>query len=139
MREIKSEIIQGDCLDALKTYSDATFDLIVTSPPYADRRKHTYGGISPEKYVAWFMPRSEQFFRVLKPSGTFILNIKEKAEAGERHTFVLELILSLRKQGWLWTEEFIWHKKIATLANGQIGFGMRGNAVYSSIKRGISK
>lgn len=111
MREIKSEIIQGDCLDALKTYSDATFDLIVTSPPYADRRKHTYGGISPEKYVAWFMPRSEQFFRVLKPSGTFVLNIKEKAEAGERHTFVLELILSLRKQGWLWTEEFIWHKK----------------------------
>ena len=49
--------------------------------------------------------------RVLKPSGTFILNIKEKAENGERHTYVLELILALRKQGWLWTEEFIWHKK----------------------------
>ena len=57
------------------------------------------------------MPRSEQFLRVLKPTGTFILNIKEKAENGERHTFVIELILALRKQGWLWTEEFIWHKK----------------------------
>jgi len=55
--------------------------------------------------------KSEQFFRVLKPSGTFILNIKEKAENGERHTYVLELILALKKQGWLWTEEFIWHKK----------------------------
>ncbi len=90
---------------------DNTFDLIVTSPPYADRRKHTYGGVAPEKYVEWFLPRSEQFLRVLKPTGTFILNIKEKAENGERHTFVLELILALRKQGWLWTEEFIWHKK----------------------------
>jgi len=48
---------------------------------------------------------------VLKPTGTFILNIKEKADGGERNTYVLELILSLRKQGWIWTEEFIWHKK----------------------------
>jgi len=39
------------------------------------------------------------------------LNIKEKAVNGERHTYVLELILALRKQGWRWTEEYIWHKK----------------------------
>jgi len=111
MREIKAEIKQGDCLNVLSDYADNTFDLIVTSPPYADKRKNTYGGIAPEKYVEWFLPRSEQSLRVLKPTGTFILNIKEKAENGERHTFVLELILALRKQGWLWTEEFIWQKK----------------------------
>lgn len=111
MKEIRSEIIRGDCLAVLERFPANAFDLIVTSPPYADRRKNTYGGVSPEKYVEWFIPRSQQFLRVLKPSGTFILNIKEKAENGERHTFVLELILALRKQGWLWTEEFIWHKK----------------------------
>ena len=111
MREIKAEIIHGDCVDALKEYPDNTFDLIVTSPPYADKRKNTYGGVAPDKYVQWFIPRSKEFLRVLKPTGTFILNIKEKAENGERHTFVLELILELRRQGWLWTEEFIWHKK----------------------------
>lgn len=49
--------------------------------------------------------------RVLKPTGTFILNIKERVVSGERHTYVLELILEMRRQGWLWTEEFIWHKK----------------------------
>ncbi|MCX8089652.1 MAG: site-specific DNA-methyltransferase [Verrucomicrobiae bacterium] len=111
MRITTAEIKHGDCLDVLREYADNTFDLIVTSPPYADRRKHTYGGVPPEKYVDWFLPRSEQFLRVLKPTGTFILNIKEKAENGERHTFVIELILALRRQGWLWTEEFIWHKK----------------------------
>src|SRR5207249_4425548 len=63
------------------------------------------------KYVEWFLPRAKQFLRVLKPTGSFILNIKEKVEGGERHTYVLELILALRKQGWLWTEEFIWHKR----------------------------
>lgn len=107
----KAEIIQGDCLQALQNCDDNTFDLIITSPPYADRRAKTYGGIKPEQYVEWFLPRSEQFLRVLKPTGSFVLNIKEKAENGERHTYVLELILALRKQGWLWTEEYIWHKR----------------------------
>ncbi|HHT9111953.1 MAG: site-specific DNA-methyltransferase [Planctomycetes bacterium] len=111
MREIRADIRLGDCLEVLKTFSDNTFDLIVTSPPYADSRSKTYGGIKPDDYVDWFLPRSAEFLRVLKPTGTFILNIKEKAANGERHTYVLELILSLRKQGWLWTEEFIWHKK----------------------------
>ena len=111
MKTFTAEIKHGDCLDVLADYPDNTFDLIVTSPPYADKRKNTYGGVAPDKYVEWFIPRSKKFLRVLKPTGTFILNIKEKAENGERHTFVLELILALRKQGWLWTEEFIWHKK----------------------------
>lgn len=48
---------------------------------------------------------------MLKPDGTFVLNIKEKVVDGERSTYVMELILAMRKQGWLWTEEFIWHKK----------------------------
>lgn len=111
MREIKADIQLGDCLEVLRSFADNTFDLIVTSPPYADSRSKTYGGIKPDDYVAWFLPRSSEFLRVLKPTGSFILNIKEKATNGERHTYVLELILSLRKQGWLWTEEFIWHKK----------------------------
>ena len=53
----------------------------------------------------------KNFLRVLKPSGTFILNIKEQAVDGERHTYVIELILAMKRQGWLWTEEFVWHKK----------------------------
>ncbi len=111
MDEIKTQLELGDSKEILKKYPDNFIDLIITSPPYADRRKHTYGGIEPEKYVEWFLPISKQLLRVLKPTGTFILNIKEKAENGERHTYVIELILALRKQGWFWTEEFIWHKK----------------------------
>lgn len=111
MKEIKANIFLGDSKEVLKKFDENSVDLIVTSPPYADRRKNTYGGIEPEKYVEWFLPISNELLRVLKPDGTFILNIKEKAEDGERHTYVLELILALREQGWLWTEEFIWHKK----------------------------
>lgn len=110
-RKISTEILFGDSKKELKGLKTNSVDLIFTSPPYADNRKATYGGIHPDKYVDWFLPISEQLFRVLKPDGTFVLNIKEKVANGERHTYVLELILALRKQGWLWTEEFIWHKK----------------------------
>lgn len=106
-----SQIHHGDCLEVLSAYPEASFDLIVTSPPYADQRSSSYGGIHPDRYVEWFSPRAEQFLRVLKPGGSFVLNIKEKAINGERHTYVLELILALKKQGWLWTEEYIWHKR----------------------------
>ncbi len=101
----------GDCLDVLPTLPDESVNLIVTSPPYADRRKGSYGGVHPDKYVEWFLPIAAQLKRVLKADGSFILNIKEPAVDGERHTYVMELVIALRKQGWLWTEEYCWHKK----------------------------
>ncbi len=105
------KLFLGDSKEELKKIEDNSVNLIFTSPPYADRRKQTYGGIHPDKYVEWFLPISKEMLRVLNPKGTFILNIKEKAINGERHTYVIELILAMRRQGWLWTEELIWHKK----------------------------
>ena len=109
--EISTKLFFGDCKFELANVEDNSVDLVFTSPPYADQRKKTYGGIHPNKYVEWFLPISAQLLRVLKPSGTFVLNIKEKVVNGERSTYVMELILEMRKQGWLWNEEFIWHKK----------------------------
>ena len=111
MMNFVNQIFKGDCEEILKSFPDNSIDLIFTSPPYADQRSKTYGGIHPDAYVEWFLPKSEQFLRILKPTGTFVLNIKEKVVDGERHTYVIDLIKEMRSQGWLWTEEFIWHKK----------------------------
>lgn len=105
------QIIEGDCLRVLRNLPDASVDLIVTSPPYADQRKDVYGGIRPDKYVEWFLPRADEFFRVLKTTGSFVLNIKERVVNGERHTYVYELVIEMRKHGWLFTEEYMWHKR----------------------------
>lgn len=106
-----ASLLLGDCGKELRRLEAESVDLIVTSPPYANQRAGTYGGIKPDKYVAWFLSIADELQRVLKPDGTFILNIKEPAVQGERHTCVIELILKLREHGWLWTEEFVWHKK----------------------------
>lgn len=107
----RDALYHGDCMEVLPQLPDESVDLIVTSPPYADRRKNTYGGVAPERYVEWFLPLSAELKRVLKPEGSFILNIKERVVDGERGTYVIELVLEMRKQGWLWTEEYCWHKK----------------------------
>lgn len=62
------QIILGDCLDVFKTIDDNTIDCIITSPPYAERRKNTYGGIPEDIYVEWFKPIGSEIKRVLKPT-----------------------------------------------------------------------
>lgn len=104
-------IYNDDCLTVLQNLPSQSIDLIFTSPPYADNRKKTYGGIPVNKYCDWFLPISSELKRILKPQGSFILNIKERVVSGERGTYVIELILKMREQGWLWTEEYIWHKR----------------------------
>ena len=105
------QVICGDAARVLKGFPDRSVDLIFTSPPYGDNRKRTYQGPRLDDYVDWFLPIAEELKRVLKADGSFVLNIKERADNGERHTYVLELILALRGQGWRWVEEYIWHKK----------------------------
>jgi site-specific DNA-methyltransferase (adenine-specific) len=100
-------ILQGDCLTELAAYPNTHFDLICTSPPYAGKRS----GVPVSEYNAWFLVRSAQFKRVLKPAGSFVLNIKEGAADGQRELYVMDLILALvRQQGWRLVDEYVWHK-----------------------------
>jgi site-specific DNA-methyltransferase (adenine-specific) len=113
-KSIQNSILLGDCsiyLEDRKLFPDNYIDLIVTSPPYADKRSTSYGGVTVDKYIDWFLPISKQLLRTLKGTGSFILNIKEHPEKGERQTYVIELILELKKQGWFWIEEYCWYKK----------------------------
>jgi len=49
--DFANQIILGDCEHVLKDFPDNCVDLIFTSPPYADQRNNTYGGVKPEHYV----------------------------------------------------------------------------------------
>jgi len=104
-------LYQGDAAKVLTKLPAGSVDLIVTSPPYADQWKSTYGGVHADDYVDWFLPIADGLQHVLKPTGSFVLNIKERVVDGERHTYVMELIIAMRKRGWLFTEEYIWHKR----------------------------
>jgi len=89
MNDQLDQVYLGDSLSQLRNLPDDHVDLVVTSPPYADNRRRTYQGVPIEDYVEWFRPYSAELLRVLKPEGSFILNIKERAVGGERHTYVM--------------------------------------------------
>jgi len=59
------------------------------------------------------LPAGRELLRVLKPTGSCIINIKENVVDGERSCYVIDLIKALRQIGFRWTEEFLWHKKNA--------------------------
>lgn len=94
-----NKFITGDCEEILNNFESNSIDLIVTSPPYADQRM--YGSknskISPDDYVDWFIPKAIQFQRVLKDSGSFILNINDKVVNGFQHTYVFDLVVKLTR------------------------------------------
>ena len=66
------------CADSLKfmqAMRAKQADLVLTSPPYALHFKKEYGNADQKEYVDWFLPFAEQIRRVLKPDGSFVLNV----------------------------------------------------------------
>lgn len=107
----KKLVLLGDCLDLMKNIPDNSVDVVITSPPYADRRKKVYGGINEEKYVEWFLPIGSEIKRIIKPTGSFFLNIKPHTNKGERSLYVFDLIIMLKRElGFLFVEEYCWTK-----------------------------
>lgn len=108
--DISIEILNGDSREVLKKYQDGYFNLIVTSPPYADARKKHYDSIAPKKYVDFLLSFHEEFWRVLADDGSFVLNLKDKVVNGARHRFVWHTILALAEKGWHCVDDYIWIK-----------------------------
>ena len=62
----------GDAIKLIEEIPDESIDLIMTSPPYGLRKKKEYNNADPEVYIEWFMPFAREFYRVLKPTGSFV-------------------------------------------------------------------
>lgn len=111
---MSSMVLHGDCVDIMAWLPDDSVDLVFTSPPYANRRNSTYGGIWPSKYVEWFLPRAAQIKRVLKPTGSFVLNVKEHGQDGEKSLWVYRLVIALHDElEWRYIDDYCWHKSNA--------------------------
>jgi len=100
----------GDARDVLKSYPDGFFNLIVTSPPYADARKNHYDSIAPAQYPQFLLTFHDELWRVLAEHGSFILNIKDKVIDGVRDRYVWKTILQMNEVGWRSVDDYLWIK-----------------------------
>ncbi len=125
-----NKIHQGDSLELLKLLPDNSVDLVITSPPYADLKTYVdFKGILANDYVDWFIPYCKEIERVIKPTGSFILNINDKVEGGFRHPYVFDLISRLHKESGLKLFERLFWNKMKGLPN-RSRFGDRVEYVF---------
>lgn len=100
----------GDCIEVMRTLPAESIDAIVTSPPYAEQRKSTYGGIREAEYPEWTVTWMTEARRLLKPNGSVLLNISPHKKNGGLADYVLRTRLAVREAGWTEIDEIVWHK-----------------------------
>ena len=125
-----NKIYLGDSIELIKQLDDNSIDLVITSPPYSTLKTYiTDPGISPNDWVEWFMPLCKEIERVIKPTGSFILNVNDKVESGFRHPYVFDFISQLHKQTNLKMFERLFWNKMKGLPN-RSRFGDRVEFVF---------
>jgi site-specific DNA-methyltransferase (cytosine-N4-specific) len=100
----------GNALDVMRQLPDASVALVVTSPPYALRRKKSYGNVGVDDYAEWFMPFADEIHRVLRDDGSFVFELAPawRTGTGTRSLLLYEIILKLCRRFHL-VQEFYWH------------------------------
>ncbi len=100
----------ADALDVLPTLADDSVDLVLTSPPFALRRKKAYGNVAADEYVEWLWPFAEEIHRVLAPDGSFVLDLGGAWNPGRgtRSLYQYELVLRLSRLFHL-AQEVYWY------------------------------
>ncbi len=101
----------GDSLVLLSEVADESIDLVLTSPPFALRRQKSYGNVEETEYVAWITPFSKEVFRVLKKSGSFVLDLGGAYRTGvpSRSLYNFRVLLTLCDNvGFHLAEDFYW-------------------------------
>lgn len=105
----------ADSREFLRMLPDSSVNLVLTSPPFALRRKKSYGNVSAAEYIDWFWPFAEQIKRVLKRDGSFVLDIGGSWNKGEptRSLYHFELLLRLCGENGLFklAQEFYWYNR----------------------------
>lgn len=107
----KGQAYVGDSLDLLKEIPDNSIDLVMTSPPFALRRQKTYGNVEETEYVEWITPFGKEVFRVLKESGSFVLDLGGAYRSGmpSRSLYNFRVLLSFCDEiGFHLAEDFYW-------------------------------
>lgn len=88
----------GDSVDLMAIeIEDETIDLVVTSPPFALQRPKEYGNESQDAYRDWFLPFADEIWRILKPSGSFVVDLGGAWEPGNpvKSLYQFELLIAL--------------------------------------------
>ncbi len=102
----------GDSRELLTLLPDNSVDLIITSPPFALLRKKSYGNEDQAQYVSWLAEFGKAAFRVLKETGSFVLDLGGAYQKGRpvRSLYNYRVLIKFCDEiGYRLAEEFFWY------------------------------
>lgn len=103
----------GDCRKLIKEINDETIALTVTSPPYNLQKNYgTYkDDVSMENWEVLITDIGKEIHRVLKPNGSFFLNVSPIPDKKTKEIIPLDSVAYyiLKKQGFFLRNKIIWH------------------------------
>lgn len=106
------QLFCGDSLKLIDELSNNSIDLVLTSPPFALLRKKSYGNKEQYEYVDWLTKFSKKVHRVLKDSGSFVLDLGGAYQRGipVRSLYNYRVLIKFCDEvGFFLAEEFFWH------------------------------
>lgn len=107
----KGKAYVGDALELLRGLESESVDLVMTSPPFALQRKKEYGNQGEDAYVDWLLQFGIEVKRVLKDTGSFVLDLGGAYRQGRpvRSLYNYRMLIRLcDEQDWNLAEEFFW-------------------------------
>lgn len=102
----------GDSLDLLDQLGEGSIDLVVTSPPFALQREKSYGNVDQDAYVDWLLAFCTKVYRVLAPTGSFVLDLGGAYQKGRpvRSLYNYRVLIRLCDElQFRLAEEFFWY------------------------------
>jgi DNA modification methylase len=104
--------VSADSRQVLELLPSESVDLIVTSPPFALLRQKGYGNEEQAAYVAWLAEFGEAAHRVLKQTGSFVIDLGGAYERGKpvRSLYNFRVLIDFcDRLKYNLAEEFFWY------------------------------
>src|ERR1035441_836224 len=122
----RHKLICGDSRDrevVAQLFDGAKANVVITSPPYASQRKYDessdFRPIPPERYIDWYKAVADNIADVLAPDGSYCLNIRAHCEDGQRHLYVMKLLIAHVEQwSWRFVDDLCWVKSDGGVPGG---------------------
>ena len=132
--------IQGDALNVLANLPNDCIDCVVTSPPYYMKRQYLGGGIGLEntyrQYIDNLLAIIEKVYRVLKPTGSFWLNIGDSYKNKQLLNIPYRVAIRMQdEQKWILRNTVVWDKMKGAMSQSKDSLGCEYEPLFHFVKK----
>lgn len=132
--------VRGNALNVLAYLPNDCIDCVVTSPPYYRKRQYLGGGIGLEatyqEYIDNLLAIIREVYRVLKPTGSFWLNIGDSYKEKQLLNIPYRVAIRMQdEQKWILRNTVVWDKMKGAMTQSKDSLGCEYEPMFHFVKK----